>query len=68
MASVILEGISVTFPVYSTNARSLKNGVLSIATGGRIGIDRADTLHVKALDNVSLAFEHGDRVGLVGPR
>lgn len=66
MASVILEGISVTFPVYSTNARSLKNGVLSIATGGRIGIDRADTLHVKALDNVSLAFEHGDRVGLVG--
>jgi len=66
MASISLEAISVAFPVFSTNARSLKNGVLGMATGGRIGIDGAHTIQVQALDNVSLVFEHGDRIGLVG--
>jgi ABC-type polysaccharide/polyol phosphate transport system ATPase subunit len=66
MARITLEAVSVFFPVYSTNSRSLKKGVLGMATGGRIGVDGGDTIHVKALDDVTLAFEHGDRVGLVG--
>ncbi|MGQ0812731.1 MAG: ABC transporter ATP-binding protein [Nitrospiraceae bacterium] len=66
MARISLERVTVAFPVYSANARSLKNGVLGMATGGRIGIDGSDTLQVQALDDVSLVFEHGDRVGIVG--
>jgi ABC-type polysaccharide/polyol phosphate transport system ATPase subunit len=66
MACIFVEEVRVRFPVYSTNARSLKNGLLSVATGGRIGVEGSDTVYVNALDNVSLTFEHGDRVGLIG--
>src|SRR5262245_43159422 len=66
MACISLDEVSVSFPVYNTNARSLKKSMLAMTTGGRIGTDLDDTLYVKALDSVSLVFEHGDRVGLVG--
>jgi ABC-2 type transport system ATP-binding protein/lipopolysaccharide transport system ATP-binding protein len=65
MARVLLENLSITFPVYEANARSLKNSVLALTTGGRIGTEQ-DRIFVRALDDVSLAFEHGDRVALIG--
>jgi len=67
MARVCLQNLSIDFPVYETSARSLKNSLLGLTTGGRIGTDdRSNTLYVRALDDVSLAFEHGDRVALIG--
>ena len=66
VASIRLESVTVDFPVYNTGARSLKNRLLHRGTGGRIGRDAANRLCVRALDDVSLAFEHGDRIGLVG--
>jgi ABC-type polysaccharide/polyol phosphate transport system ATPase subunit len=66
MASICLDNVSVVFPVYGTNARSLKQGVLGMALGGHIGVGRGDTVRVLALDNVTFNFQHGDRVGLVG--
>ncbi|MEA2871529.1 MAG: lipopolysaccharide transport system ATP-binding protein, partial [Hyphomicrobiales bacterium] len=65
MTSIELNNVSVSFPVYSAGARSLKNVVISATTGGRIG-NQSNHLIVQALDNVSLKFEHGDRVALVG--
>jgi ABC-2 type transport system ATP-binding protein len=65
MAAVELNDVSVSFPVYSAAARSLKNVVISATTGGRIGSD-ANHLVVRALDHVSLTFEQGDRVALIG--
>lgn len=65
MARICLENLSITFPVYETSKRSLKNSVLALTTGGRIGTDQ-DRIFVRALDDVSLAFEHGDRVALIG--
>lgn len=65
MPSIELDNVSVSFPVYSAGARSLKNAMISATTGGRIG-NKANHLIVQALDQVSLAFEHGDRVALVG--
>lgn len=68
MALIRLENVSVTFPVYDVSSRSLKKRILAASAGGRI---RAETgSHrisvVQALDNVTLLFEHGRRVGLVG--
>ncbi len=65
MPSVELHGVSVSFPVYSTGNRSLKNAMLAATTGGRIGSD-ANHVIVKALDQVSLRLDHGDRVALIG--
>ena len=47
--------------------RSLQNRLLQGGTGGRIG-HYADSKRacVRALENVTLTFEHGDRVGLIG--
>ena len=66
MVSLRLESVTVDFPVYSASTRSLKNRLLHHGTGGRIGRDSGNHLCVRALEDVSLAFKHGDRVGLVG--
>ena len=67
MVSLQLESVTVDFPVYSPGARSLKKRLLHRGTGGRIAHGAAKGLRVRALEDVSLALEHGDRVGLVGP-
>ena len=66
MVSLRVESVTVDFPVYNTSSRSLKNRLLHHGTGGRIGRDSRNRLYVRAIEDVSLAFEHGDRVGLVG--
>jgi ABC-2 type transport system ATP-binding protein/lipopolysaccharide transport system ATP-binding protein len=67
MASVILESVSVDFPIYNINARSLKKQFIRLTTGGALNNDETHKcVTVKALDNISLQLEHGDRVGLIG--
>jgi ABC-2 type transport system ATP-binding protein/lipopolysaccharide transport system ATP-binding protein len=65
MASIELNNVSVTFPVYSAGSRSLKNMLMSRTTGGRIGSESKHVI-VQALDQVSLKFNEGDRVALIG--
>ena len=65
--SLRLESVSVDFPVYTTGTRSLKNRLLHHGTGGRIARNAGNRLCVRALDDVSLGLEHGDRLGLIGP-
>lgn len=66
MVNLELESVTVAFPIYSASMRSLKHRILHHGTGGRIARDIGNRLCVRALDNVDLSFEHGDRVGLVG--
>ena len=66
MASLRLQSVTVDFPVYHARSRSLKNRLLHTGTGGRVARDAGNHLWVRALDNVSLAFESGDRVGIIG--
>jgi homopolymeric O-antigen transport system ATP-binding protein len=66
VASLQLEAVSVDFPIYSASTRSLKNNLLHRGTGGRIGRDIGNRICVRALDNVSITLDHGDRVGLIG--
>ncbi len=65
-ASLRLDDVTVDFPVYGVNGRSLKNDLLRKGTGGLIGRDEGSRVTVRALEEVTLAFGHGDRVGLVG--
>ena len=64
--SLQLAGVTVDFPVYSTDSRSLKNDLLRKSTGGRIGRSAGNRLSVRALEDVNLALGRGDRLGLIG--
>jgi ABC-2 type transport system ATP-binding protein len=66
MVSILLDQVSITFPIYTASNRSLRKRVMAATTGGRIGTDTRNHVSIQALDNVSLSFEHGDRVGLIG--
>ena len=63
---IVLDNVSVDFPVYNSHGRSLKRSLLHVTSGGRIGLTRKDLVIVKALTDVSLTFMHGDRVALIG--
>jgi len=65
MPSIELTDVSVAFPIYSAASRSLKNAVFSATTGGHLGSDSGHVM-VQALSRVSLRFENGDRVALIG--
>lgn len=66
MSVIQLKDVSVEFPIYNSSSRSLKNRVLSIATGGKIERRSDRLVIVRGLDNVSMTFKDGDRVGLIG--
>lgn len=66
MAFLTLLNCSLNLPVYGAGNRSLKQMVLSAATGGRIAADSRKLTVVEALRDVSLDIRAGDRVGLVG--
>lgn len=62
-----LESVTVDFPVYNADSRSLKNRLLRRGAGGRIDWEAGNRVSVRALEDVSLTFGHGDRVGILGP-
>src|SRR5690606_33391154 len=60
------EHVTIQFPIYSNRARSLRNSLVSIGTGGRIDQDSRRVATVTALHDVSFELHDGDRVGLIG--
>ncbi|WP_427026021.1 ABC transporter ATP-binding protein [Aureimonas ureilytica] len=66
MASITFENVSVDIPVFNASNRSLKNNVLSAATGGQIQPRDSGRIAVRAIDDLSLELTHGTRVGLIG--
>ena len=66
MSSIILQNVSIDFPIYNLNARSLKKKFLSLATGGKISTTENNKVIVKSLNNISFTLKHGDRIGLIG--
>lgn len=65
-ARIQVESVTVDFPIYNANMRSIKNQFIYHGTGGRVGRHAGNRLTVRALDDVSLSLEHGDRVGIIG--
>ncbi|HTW29501.1 MAG TPA: ABC transporter ATP-binding protein [Acetobacteraceae bacterium] len=65
MVCVDVDGVSVDFPIYHGNSRSLKRTVFAAASG-RLGEDRQHRVVVRALRDISLTLRSGDRLGLIG--
>jgi ABC-type polysaccharide/polyol phosphate transport system ATPase subunit len=66
MASLRLENVTVDFPIYSGSNRSMKQLVINVGTGGRIAKEAGKPIIVRALENISLTVNEGDRLGLIG--
>lgn len=67
MTSISLRNVSVEFPIYQGSNRSLKKSILTrVSAGGGIGRDKYNRVCVRALNDVSLDIEHGERVALIG--
>ena len=59
--------MSVTIPVYNARGRALKSQIFRRTVGGSLesDVDNGVTI-VRALEDVTLRIEHGDRVAIVG--
>jgi lipopolysaccharide transport system ATP-binding protein len=66
MASIRLSNVSVEFPVFNAVTLSLKNRLLSTATGGMIDRRWDGHVIVRGLHDVNLSLAEGERLGLVG--
>ena len=67
MAAMVLENIRVDFPIYGAQ-RNLRTALFERATGGLIQREgkNHERVVVKALVNVSMRLEEGDRLALIG--
>lgn len=65
MTRVLLDDVSLEYPIFGAKAYSLKTSLTAAATGGRIGRETGVTV-VQALRGISLDLREGDRLGIVG--
>src|ERR1700688_3235678 len=67
MAAMVLENVGVDFPIYGTQ-RNLRTALFERATGGLIQHEgkNHERVVVKALVDVSMKLEEGDRLALIG--
>lgn len=66
MASIDLEHVTVDFKIYGAQ-KSFRKALFGRATGGAISKGTSNRIvTVRALDDISLRIEHGDRIGVLG--
>lgn len=66
MTKIDLRSVSVEFPIYNVSARSFKKNFVRMATGGAVVKDANQHIVVNALNNITVSFEHGDQIALLG--
>jgi ABC-2 type transport system ATP-binding protein/lipopolysaccharide transport system ATP-binding protein len=66
MASLRLRNVSVDFPMYQGSSRSLKKLLFATTTQGNLARDATDRITVRALNDVTLDVEDGERIALIG--
>src|SRR5271165_1471879 len=64
-ASIDAHDVSVLFPLYHGNSRSLKK-LLVAAASGRLAEDKQHRVVVRALSDINFSLKSGERLGLVG--
>ena len=65
-ASITVTDLTIRFPVYGADAKSLKKALArAVSVGGALG-RHAGVTDVTALANVNLELKAGDRLGLIG--
>ena len=65
-SELVLDHVSVAFPIYHGGSRSLKKSLMFRSSGGQLASDANHRIVVEALRDVSLSFKTGDRVALIG--
>jgi ABC-type polysaccharide/polyol phosphate transport system ATPase subunit len=67
VATIVVDNVSVSYPIYGAAHKSLRKTLFAHA-GGFIRREgrRERRVVVSALNNVSFRLDHGDRVGIVG--
>ena len=66
MAQLVFDHVTVAYPIYNARAMSMRNHLVRLTTGGRIGAEAGHVVTVTALDDVSFTLNEGDAVGLIG--
>jgi ABC-type polysaccharide/polyol phosphate transport system ATPase subunit len=66
MAFLRLRNLSVEFPIYQGSSRSLKKLLVATTTQGNLARDATHRVNVRALNDINLDIEDGDRIGLIG--
>jgi lipopolysaccharide transport system ATP-binding protein len=64
--SISVTGLTIRFPVYGVDAKSLKKHLARVTVGGRLGPSMAGATEVTAISNLNLELKAGDRLGLIG--
>jgi lipopolysaccharide transport system ATP-binding protein len=64
--SISVRALTMRFPVYGVDAKSLKKRLASVTVGGRLGASTTGATEVTAITNLNLELRAGDRLGLVG--
>jgi lipopolysaccharide transport system ATP-binding protein len=66
MSSIDVRGVTLDYPVYSVNAKSLRSAVLNVRIGGKLMKTSSDLTIIRALSNVQFSVGSGDRLGIIG--
>lgn len=66
MAFIDLKGATLDLPIYDVQGRSLKKQVLRLGRRNTIAENNDGVIVVRALNDVTVRFETGDRIGLIG--
>jgi lipopolysaccharide transport system ATP-binding protein len=66
MAFIDFQGVCVDFPIFNATGRSLKNRFMRFATGGQLSEAPSGVVVIRALENLNLRIEDGERVALLG--
>ncbi len=61
-----LTGVTLDYTIYSVRAQSLRNLALNMAIGGKLYKNQGDITVMRALSNIHLEANEGDRLALVG--
>jgi lipopolysaccharide transport system ATP-binding protein len=66
MAQIKFENVFIEITIFNATGRSLTSKILEVATGGKLDADPNGRVMVRALSDISIELNDGDRVGLVG--
>lgn len=64
--SIKVTDLTLRFPVYGADAKSLKKYLAQVTVGGRLGSSHAGSTEVTALSKINFQLKAGDRLGLIG--
>jgi lipopolysaccharide transport system ATP-binding protein len=63
---ITLKNVDLDYFVYSLRSQSLRSAVFNLAVGGRMYKAAGDVAAVKALSDINIEINEGDRIALVG--